>query len=86
MKVNDKNYELNFDRVSDFLEDVAVRVTHVKSILEVLGNENPQDLQMDCVYDLISIAYDYVYEIECMINDTVKKIDVSVPLTERKRE
>lgn len=86
MTIKDTKYELEFDNVSDFLEDVAVRVSHVKNLLEVLGNENPQDLQLECVSDLITIAHDYMYEIDTMINDCVRKIDLSTKLIERKNE
>lgn len=86
MKVKEKNYDTNYERVSDFLEDISVDVMHIKNILETLINCNAEDLQLSSNVDLIHIAHDYTYKTMTMIDDVIKKIDVSVPLTERKRE
>lgn len=86
MKVKEKNYDTNYERVSDFLEDISVDVMHIKNILETLINCNAVDLQLSSNVDLIHIAHDYTYKTMTMIDDVIEKIDVSVPLTERKRE
>lgn len=86
MKVKEKNYDTNYERVSDFLEDISIDVMHIKNILETLINCNAVDLQLSSNVDLIHIAHDYTYKTMTMIDDVIEKIDVSLPLKERKRE
>ena len=58
MKVADKKFENNYDRVVEFLEDISVDVMHIKNILEVLVNCDTEDLQASSNVDLIHIAHD----------------------------
>ena len=84
MVVKDKKYSMNYERVSDFLEDISVDVMHVKNLLETLVNMNSEDLQLSSNVDLIHIAHDYTYKTLTMIDDVIEKIDVALPLKERK--
>lgn len=86
MKVIDKKYETNYERVSDFLEDISVDVMHIKNLLEVLVNTDSEDLQASSNVDLIHIAHDYAYKTLTMIDDVIEKIDVTTPLKEQRKE
>lgn len=84
MKVKEKNYDINYERVVEFLEDISVDVMHIKNLLEVLVNCDTEDLLASSNVDLIHIAHDYAYKTLTMIDDVIEKIDCKVPLTERK--
>lgn len=84
MVVKDKNYDMNYKTVCEFLEDISVDIMHIKNLLEVLVNCDTEDLQASSNVDLIHIAHDYAYKTLTMVDDVIEKIDCKVPLTERK--